>query len=220
MIVNRTRDQFLTSSGLAQQQHRGITWRDCLDQLQHLPECRAVADNLIEVHLAANLFFEIELLLREPIFESRYLAVGEGVLDGDRYLPGDVRQQLHVFFRESTFTAAGYVECSQGAVMCDEGNDASRPEPIIVCVPDLRGREFAEIQMGYKNRLAGSEGEALGTACQRKQCTFFKIARILEIEAVQSQLFAFCVVKGNRSCVVRNNPAQGIAGTAQHTVQA
>ncbi|HSE20930.1 MAG TPA: hypothetical protein VLB68_04710, partial [Pyrinomonadaceae bacterium] len=55
MIVNRTRDQFLSRSSLAEQQHRGITGRDCLDQLQDLPQCGTVADDLIEVHLAANL---------------------------------------------------------------------------------------------------------------------------------------------------------------------
>ena len=52
MIVNGASNEFLSGSGLTEQQHRGITRGDCLDQLQHLPECGAVANDLIEIHLA------------------------------------------------------------------------------------------------------------------------------------------------------------------------
>ena len=41
-----------------------------MDQLQDLPECGAVADDLIEVHLVADLFFEIKLLLGELSLSS------------------------------------------------------------------------------------------------------------------------------------------------------
>ena len=79
--------------------------------------CDAVANDLIEVHLAANLFFEIKLLLRQLVLERGDLSVGQRVLDSDRHLLGDLRKQFHVFFGESVFTAAGYVQCSQRAVM-------------------------------------------------------------------------------------------------------
>src|SRR4030095_10740063 len=78
--------EFLSRSGLAEQQHRGITGRDCLDQLQDLSECGAVADDLMEVHLARNLFFEIKLLLGQLVFELRNLLAREGVLQHQRYL--------------------------------------------------------------------------------------------------------------------------------------
>src|SRR6186997_1189112 len=94
MIVNRTRDQFLSRSRLAEQQHRGITWRDCLDQLQHLSQGRAVADDLIEVHLAAYLFFEVKLLLGQLVFELRNLLARKSVLQRKRDLNGNPGQEI------------------------------------------------------------------------------------------------------------------------------
>src|SRR4029453_10189996 len=79
MIVNGASDEFLSRSSLTAQQNGRITRRDCLDQLQYLPECGAVANDLIEVHLAAYLFFEIKLLLGQLVFELRNLLASEGV---------------------------------------------------------------------------------------------------------------------------------------------
>src|SRR6185295_3934758 len=100
MIVNRTRDQFLSRSSLTEQQHRGITWRDCLDQLQHLSQCGAVANDLIEVHLAANLFFEIKLLLGYLIFEFRNLLARKGVPQHNRYLAANPSQEIKLILTE------------------------------------------------------------------------------------------------------------------------
>jgi hypothetical protein len=96
VIVNRTRDEFLSRSGLAEQQHRGITWRDCLDQLQDLPQCGTVADDLIEVHLAANLFFEIKLLLGELFFEFGDLTVRQGIFKGNGDLARRLAEELDI----------------------------------------------------------------------------------------------------------------------------
>ena len=113
-----------------------------------MPECRAVADDLIEVHLAANLFFEIELLLGELVFELGDFPICQGVFDGDGDLLCDVREQFHVVFGKRVFSSARDVECAQHPVMCDERNDAARPEPIIVRVLDLRGGKLLEIKIG------------------------------------------------------------------------
>ena len=51
----------------------------------------------------------------------------------------------------------------------------------------------------------GSEGPTLGTAFQRKQCTFFNVARVLQVKAVQPQLIGFWVVEGYCSGVVWND---------------
>jgi hypothetical protein len=46
-------------------QHRRVRWRDSLDLAQHTRERPASADDLLELELAADLVFEIELLARE-----------------------------------------------------------------------------------------------------------------------------------------------------------
>jgi hypothetical protein len=48
--------------------HLEIAWRNRLDQFQNLLQRWACTDNLIEVHLTANLFFEVKSFLCEFIF--------------------------------------------------------------------------------------------------------------------------------------------------------
>ena len=75
VIVNGACDQFLPGSGLAKEQDGGITGSDRFDEFQHLPECRAVADDLIELQLAAYLLFKIQLLLGQLVFEFGNLPI-------------------------------------------------------------------------------------------------------------------------------------------------
>ena len=64
----------LPGAGLAVDQHRGIGGRDGLHLLQHLPERRALADDLLEVVLRADLVFEVELLLAQLVLQFRDLS--------------------------------------------------------------------------------------------------------------------------------------------------
>ena len=72
-VVDRARDQFLAGARLALNQHRRIGRRDDLDLLQHLPERRALADDLLEVVLGADLVFEVELLGAQLLLQLRDL---------------------------------------------------------------------------------------------------------------------------------------------------
>jgi hypothetical protein len=69
-----------SGASLTKQQHRGIVGSHSLDQLQHVGKRGTVADDLIDIHLAANLFFEIKLLLRQLVFELRNLLVRKSAL--------------------------------------------------------------------------------------------------------------------------------------------
>ena len=68
-VVNRAGDQLLAGAGFAVNEHGRIGRRDGLDLLQHLPERRALADDLLEVELGADLVFEVELLLGQLLFQ-------------------------------------------------------------------------------------------------------------------------------------------------------
>jgi hypothetical protein len=97
------RDQFFASAGFAINQHGRIGGRDCFDVLQDALENLAGADDLFEVVLGADLFFEIELLFFELVFEFVDLPERKRVLNGDRDLLADLVQQFSVVGGESVF---------------------------------------------------------------------------------------------------------------------
>ena len=64
--VNRAGDDLLAGAALAQDQHRGVGLGHVLDQLQHLPHRRAVADDLVDGHQLVDRLAELRVLLAEP----------------------------------------------------------------------------------------------------------------------------------------------------------
>jgi len=125
VVVNGAGDKFLSGACLAEQQHGGVYRGDGLHKLQHQPECRAVADDLIEVQLAADLVFEVELLLREfvsevAMFKPRSKAVEKtavpvkvAVVELNAAGSGEQRYSATIIPRtevELAFKVGGYVE--------------------------------------------------------------------------------------------------------------
>ena len=98
--MNRAGDQLLAGAGLALNQDRRIGRRDDLDLLQHLPERRALADDLLEVVLGADLVLEIQLLRVELLLQLGNLLEREPVLHRDGDLLGHLTQQLHIVRRK------------------------------------------------------------------------------------------------------------------------
>ena len=94
--MNGAGDQLLACTSLAKQQDCGIAGSDGLNQFQNVLQRRAVSDDILKVHLAADFFFEIELLLRELVFEFRNLVVCQCVFDGDCYLPRSLGEKFDV----------------------------------------------------------------------------------------------------------------------------
>ena len=90
-IVDRPGYQFLARTGLAVNQDRGAGRSYRFDLAQNTAQYGAVADDLLKIHFAAEFIFQIELFLGELVLEFRDLAIGKGVVDGDRDLPGDLR---------------------------------------------------------------------------------------------------------------------------------
>src|SRR5207245_872585 len=100
-VVDRPGNKLLSGAGFAEQQDRRVVGRDCLDQLQNVLERRARPYDLLEVHLAAYLFFQIELFLRKFVLQFRNLTVGKVVFDGNCDLAGGLSEEVYMFCRES-----------------------------------------------------------------------------------------------------------------------
>ena len=62
-VVDRACDQLLAGSCLTVKQDRGIGGRDDRDLFQHFLEGWALADNVFEAVLGADLWFQIDLLV-------------------------------------------------------------------------------------------------------------------------------------------------------------
>ena len=69
-----------------------------------------LADNSFEVHLAANFFLKVKLLLRQPVLQIGDFAIGESVIDSNRHLVRDLRQERDFFRIKSILVAPGHRE--------------------------------------------------------------------------------------------------------------
>src|SRR5262249_47601904 len=89
-VVQGAGDQLLAGAGLAADEDGGAGGGDGLDLFQDPAEGGAVADDLPEVVLGADLLLQVEVLLGQPVFQLGDLPVGLRVLHGDRDLLGDL----------------------------------------------------------------------------------------------------------------------------------
>ena len=53
-----------------------------------------LADDLIELQFGADLFFEVEFLLGESVFEFRNLPIRQGIFEGNGYLARRLAEEL------------------------------------------------------------------------------------------------------------------------------
>src|SRR5580700_5134684 len=99
-IMNCTGNQFLSGTRFSINENRRTGWRYRFDLTQYLTQRCAISNDLFEVHLTAQFIFEVELLLCELVLEFRDLTIGQCIVKGDRYLPGDLRQKVNFCLSE------------------------------------------------------------------------------------------------------------------------
>ena len=123
-VVDRAGDQLLAGAGLALDQHRRVGRRDDLDLLQHLPERRALADDLVEVVLGPNLVFEVQLLGAQLLLQLRDFSKRQPVLDRDGNLLRHLTEQLHIVCRKGVRTFAAEVQRPQRTIAREDRHAA------------------------------------------------------------------------------------------------
>ena len=128
-VVNRPRNQFLSSSGFTKKQDCGVIGSHRFDQFEHMPKSGTVADDVFKIHLAADLFFQIHLFPREFILQIGNLLVGQSIFNGDRNLTGYLREEVNVFWGKRAFAGSSNGENSQCSTMVDQRNQAVAFQP-------------------------------------------------------------------------------------------
>ena len=77
---------------------------------------RALADDLLEVVLGADLLFQVELLLLSLSLSSAISPEGQRVLDGDGDLLGHLAQQFHIVVVNASRSFAAEIQRPERAV--------------------------------------------------------------------------------------------------------
>src|SRR5262249_42684892 len=95
-IVDRMGDQFFTCAGFALNQDRRIGRGDDSDLLERAGERRTLADDLREIELALNLFFQVDLFAGQFVLQRFDLVESQRVFNRDGYLVGDLAEQFGV----------------------------------------------------------------------------------------------------------------------------
>ena len=144
-LVKCAGDQLLARAGLAANEHRGVGGGDGFDLLQNAPQGAALADDLLEVVFGADLFFEVEFLLGQLVFQLADLPVGLCVLDGDRNLLGDLAKQFHFVRAERIFAPSADIQCAEHAVVGQKRDRAKGSHSFVnpvSCTGRLRSQVF------------------------------------------------------------------------------
>ena len=95
-VVHGAGDEFLARAGRPADQDGGVGRRDGFDRLQHRSQGRALADDVAELVLRADLLLQVRLLLGELVLQRLDLLERQRVLDGDGDLVGDLMQEVQV----------------------------------------------------------------------------------------------------------------------------
>ena len=125
-VMDRAGDQLFACAGLSLNQDGRVGWCDDLDLVEHLPERGALADDLFEVVFGANFILEVQLFLVQLFLQLGDLTICESVLDGNRDLLRDLRQQLDLVSGERLFSQAADVQCSENPVVGQQWNATER----------------------------------------------------------------------------------------------
>src|SRR5580700_7330433 len=146
-VVNRAGDQLLACTCLPKQQDCRVAGSDLFNELQNMFQRGAVSDDVLKVHLAADFFFEIQLLLGKLVFQLRNLVVGQRVFNGDGDLARSLRQKFDVVCGERSFSSPCNGQDSECSTPINQRNQTGALEALgDHFIVDLRG-DFGRIAL-------------------------------------------------------------------------
>src|SRR6266436_1029635 len=125
-IMDGPRDQFLSCTRVSIDEHGRVRRSDRFHLLQYTPQRSTFPDDLREIHFATDFIFEIQLFLRELVFQLSNLPKRACILHGDGNLICDLLQKLDVVAGERVVLIFDHTEYAQHATSADKRKDADR----------------------------------------------------------------------------------------------
>ena len=193
-------DELLTGAGLAKEQDGGIAWGDRFDELEDVLDSGAVADYLIELQFGADLFFEVEFLLREFVFELRNLPVRQHVLHRKCYLTGDPSQEIELILAVRIMLGSHQAQRAHNSIVARKWQHASSAESLRKQKLPWKSRACLLASAGPG--LTRLEHVACNRAGERNRSPFFEASRLRAgVERIDLQLASIRSFQKNANSV-------------------
>src|SRR5258708_14690453 len=125
-----------------------------------MAESRTLSNDPFKVLLAADFILQVQLLLRELVFEIGDSRVGQRVFHDNGDLLCDLRKKRHVLLIERILRPAGHCEYAERAISTDKGYVAERIHTLAGRLGKHFRGYFARIQPIQNPRFSTSEGVA------------------------------------------------------------
>src|SRR5438309_3801644 len=207
-FMDGARNQFLARTGLTKKQHRRVAGSHSFHQFQNMAESRTLPHNSFEVHVAAEFVFQIQLFLRELVFEIGDFTVRQGVFHADRDLPCDLRKKRRLFPLESIFFPARQDEHAEYTTPANKRHVAKRIHTLPRRLGVDLSRHFGGIKPVQNPRLAAAKGFTGHRTLNWNQSLFLeKSFAICEVESMHSYMRAVWLGQHDRCGVAPHDLA-------------
>ena len=125
----------------------------------------ALTHNPFKIHFAAHFIFEIELLLRETIFQFRDLTVGHRIFNSNSHLTRNLRKEIDVVLREEVLFKSGERQDTESMGTADQRHKAASLEALsLTNFRSFRIKGMQVLEVAH-NWFACAEGYS-------RRCTF------------------------------------------------
>src|SRR5258708_4436476 len=125
-----------------------------------MAESRTLSNDPFKVLLAADFILQVQLLLRELVFEIGDFAVGQRVFHANGDLLCDLRKKRHILLIERVLRPARHCEYTKRAISTDKSGVAERIHTLASRLGKHFRRYFTRIQPVQNPRFSTAEGVA------------------------------------------------------------
>ncbi len=194
-VVDGARQQFLAGAGFAVDQHRGIGGRHGFQLLERGFQSAALAHNLLEAVVGADLVFQVDLFLFQALIELFDALVGKGVIEGNCHLSGHLGEEAQIVALEAVRAARTDIQGAQGSAARDQGHATERLNSLAFEQFAGGGGNSARLLQAEHPALPAAEDIARQTAIERHDRVLADGARAIgKIQRVHAQGADFGVV--------------------------
>src|SRR5215467_7330152 len=99
-----------------------------------MSQSRALPHDSFKIHLTANFVFEVQLFLRQLVFQFRNLPVDQRILHGNCDLVRDLRKEGHLFSIERVFLVTRNCQDSQNSLPANQRHITKGIESLCLCL--------------------------------------------------------------------------------------
>ena len=121
--MNGSRNEFFTSACLAMQQHSRVGWRDDGNLIQHFAERGAFANDVFKAVFRPDFRFEVQPFFFETSRRCVQASMCKRIIQCERYLNADLRQQIQVLLPECINFSAACSQQTQGPALGSQRGD-------------------------------------------------------------------------------------------------